>query len=125
VAKRCVFPKGNTFGGMKRQTEEQKEVRRKLKLLDGKLLLGKYCYMDYFELKERIEKREGTVLEIMIMRVIERGITTADYQILNWIYTRLGLLSDDDPDKSISVNYSVITPEIRKIAKDNHPETST
>ena len=91
------FEKGHKLSkGQPKLSEEQIEIRRTLEQLNGKLLLAKYCIKSHAELKEFIKDPDATCLELMIAKMIERAISKAEVQYLNWIYERLGWDFDEE-----------------------------
>jgi hypothetical protein len=77
-------------------SEEQRELRRTLEKLNGKLLLAKHCIRNIAELKAFIKRTDVSCIELMLARMVERAISKAEIQYLNWIYERLGWDFDEE-----------------------------
>lgn len=88
---RNKFKIGNKFGkGRTPLTEEQKKLKRKLSQLNGRLILAKYCIMAHPELKKCIRDPNIPIIDLMILRLLERAIAKAELPILIWVYGQLG-----------------------------------
>ena len=91
------FEKGHKLAkGTPKLSDEQRLLRKALNELHGKLLIVKYCIKSHAELKQFIKNPNATCLELMIARMIERAISKAEVQYLNWIYERLGWDFDEE-----------------------------
>ena len=91
------FKKGHKLAtGRPKMSEEQRELRRTLEKLNGKLLLAKHCIRNIAELKAFIKRTDVSCIELMLARMVERAISKAEVQYLNWIYERLGWDFDEE-----------------------------
>lgn len=105
------FKKGNTAGkGRPKLSNEQKKNLKRLKSFDGKTLLAKYSLMTHESLKNFISQGDtNTCLELLVAKVIDKGIERCDINILSYLFTRFGWdEAEKDTGRPISINYSVI-----------------
>jgi hypothetical protein len=66
--------------------------------------------MDYSELKAKIARSKESALDMLIMRILERGISKAEINNLAWIYDKLfdyNDLTNSQKDKIITLNYNL------------------
>ena len=77
-------------------SEEQKELLRILRSMNGKLIITKHCMKTQQELEDYIADEESTALELMIASTLLAGMKKADINTLNWFYARLGWDFDED-----------------------------
>lgn len=93
------FPKGNKYGtGFGKLSDEQKNILKQIRSLNGKVLISKYCLMNYKELKAKVLDPNTPCIDLMLMRMIDRCISKAELPILIWIYERLGWSKEEIQD---------------------------
>ena len=86
------FKKGNTASkgkGRPKLTIEQQKIKDALRKQSGKLIVAKYCLMEYNKLLHDVKNRKLSTIERFVCRVIEKGVSKGDVNILMWVFSIL------------------------------------
>lgn len=83
------FEKGNKLSKGRPRLDPEAKQHVKLTREKVELTFSRFIEMPIEELKAWILARQGSVLELMIARVIEKSIATGDHQRLNFLMDRL------------------------------------
>jgi hypothetical protein len=117
------FPKGHKFSpGGKKLDPQYLEIRKKINSIDGTALLGKYCIMSYEDLLAKIDDHSIPVIDLMLIKMINRCILQAELPILIWIYARLGWDANLNEDDRSDIQQARLIIKLDNEGKPSHLE---
>lgn len=97
------FQKGNKMGKGRPRVPDELKAARKITRTEVEATLTRFVSMPFNEIKGIVERKEGTMLELMVASIISKGLATGDQQRLNFLLDRL-VGKTPDRVESVQVN---------------------